>query len=402
MQKILILTYYFPPNAGAHVQRIAKFTKYLPDFGYKPIILTNKNKTRRQDKNLAKEVQNCKIYYCKNLGRIIPGELRKYFAKLSQPDKLINWRFTVIKKALKIVKKENIDLIFVSNPPHSIGYIGSIIAKKANLPFVLDFRDEWITFPLFEEKSNQNYQRKMYSQMLNQAQGLVTVNKTFEKRILQSTSNKKLKSEVIFNGFDKTDIPKNISPKNNKKIKIIYNGRFKKISDPTDFFKILSKLFKEDKLNPKNFELVITGEKKNNQKWLKNFPELLNISVFTGYLNLKETYRKIAEADIGLIFLTNYGKSSAFPLKMFDYFALQLPIIAYLDREDELSISLKQYGAAKILLKDSKINIENELIKFIEKIRLQQIKINPNYVNSFNRYKQTEKLSEFFNKILNT
>ena len=39
-KKILIITYYFPPSGGAGVQRWLKFVKYLPQFGYEPVVLT--------------------------------------------------------------------------------------------------------------------------------------------------------------------------------------------------------------------------------------------------------------------------------------------------------------------------------------------------------------------------
>src|SRR5665811_1591289 len=38
--KVLIITYYWPPSGGAGVQRWLKFSKYLPEFGWEPIILT--------------------------------------------------------------------------------------------------------------------------------------------------------------------------------------------------------------------------------------------------------------------------------------------------------------------------------------------------------------------------
>ncbi|MFR7808791.1 MAG: hypothetical protein ACLU4N_05665 [Butyricimonas faecihominis] len=41
MKKILIITYYWPPSGGPGVQRWLKFSKYLPEFGYDPIIITD-------------------------------------------------------------------------------------------------------------------------------------------------------------------------------------------------------------------------------------------------------------------------------------------------------------------------------------------------------------------------
>ena len=43
MKKVLIITYYWPPAGGAGVQRVLKFAKYLPQFGWQPIILTVEN-----------------------------------------------------------------------------------------------------------------------------------------------------------------------------------------------------------------------------------------------------------------------------------------------------------------------------------------------------------------------
>ena len=39
-KKVLIITYYWPPSGGSGVQRWLKFTKYLRDFGWEPVIYT--------------------------------------------------------------------------------------------------------------------------------------------------------------------------------------------------------------------------------------------------------------------------------------------------------------------------------------------------------------------------
>ena len=42
-KKVLIITYYWPPSGGAGVQRWLKFVKYLPEFGWEPVIYTPEN-----------------------------------------------------------------------------------------------------------------------------------------------------------------------------------------------------------------------------------------------------------------------------------------------------------------------------------------------------------------------
>ncbi|MDZ7605429.1 MAG: hypothetical protein U5K79_07525 [Cyclobacteriaceae bacterium] len=40
MKRVLIITYYWPPSGGGGVQRWLKFAKYLPEFGWQPVIYT--------------------------------------------------------------------------------------------------------------------------------------------------------------------------------------------------------------------------------------------------------------------------------------------------------------------------------------------------------------------------
>ena len=43
MKRVLIITYYWPPSGGSGVQRWLKFTKYLREFGWEPVIYTPSN-----------------------------------------------------------------------------------------------------------------------------------------------------------------------------------------------------------------------------------------------------------------------------------------------------------------------------------------------------------------------
>ena len=43
-KKALIIAYYFPPAGGSAVQRILKFVKYLPQYGWQPVVLTAREK----------------------------------------------------------------------------------------------------------------------------------------------------------------------------------------------------------------------------------------------------------------------------------------------------------------------------------------------------------------------
>ena len=66
MNKVLIVTYYWPPGSGAGVQRWLKFAKYLPAEGWEPVILTVEPRYATYpaiDNTLLKEVSpDVKVY----------------------------------------------------------------------------------------------------------------------------------------------------------------------------------------------------------------------------------------------------------------------------------------------------------------------------------------------------
>ena len=43
MEKVLIITYYWPPAGGPGVQRWLKFVKYLRDYGIEPVVYVPEN-----------------------------------------------------------------------------------------------------------------------------------------------------------------------------------------------------------------------------------------------------------------------------------------------------------------------------------------------------------------------
>jgi hypothetical protein len=57
MKRVLIITYYWVPAGGVAVQRFLKFTKYLRDYGWEPVILTEENGSYPYtDESLQKQV----------------------------------------------------------------------------------------------------------------------------------------------------------------------------------------------------------------------------------------------------------------------------------------------------------------------------------------------------------
>ena len=61
-RRVLVMAYYFPPMGLSGVQRTLKFVKYLPEFGWEPMVLTtNSGSYYAYDDTLLDELTSDKI-----------------------------------------------------------------------------------------------------------------------------------------------------------------------------------------------------------------------------------------------------------------------------------------------------------------------------------------------------
>lgn len=139
-KKVLIIAYYFPPLGMGGVQRITKFVKYLPSFGWEPYVLTVKNIVYpAKDYSLLGEISaEVKIIRTGSFDPLrIPFVIKSIFGKKHSLDqyhfkksvagsKFTTWIFPLdnkagwiplaLRKGLRLHKKEKFDLIFTSSP----------------------------------------------------------------------------------------------------------------------------------------------------------------------------------------------------------------------------------------------------------------------------------------------
>ncbi len=179
VKKVLIVTYYFPPSGGPGVQRVLKFVKYLPEFGWQPVILTvqDGDYPARDESLLAEIPRHAIVYrtkifepyrlYRKLTGKPadapvdvenIPQGGRKkspaeLFAEIVRstffiPDARIGWYPYAIPAGLRIIKEHSIKAIYSSSPPYTTSVIARKLHRETRVPWVAGFRDRLDGFPL--------------------------------------------------------------------------------------------------------------------------------------------------------------------------------------------------------------------------------------------------------------
>jgi glycosyltransferase involved in cell wall biosynthesis len=264
-KRVLVVTYNFPPVGGAGVQRVTKFVKYLPQFGWEPTVLTAENpsvpvlddslladippqtaviKARtlepgyalkrivsasnteswnvtRSVSEGAKETQDVtpSLTLRVTLASVAKRALRGATNLLLQPDPQVLWNPQAIEVGLRVLSQQKHDAIFVTAPPFSSFLIGAELARRTGLPLVLDYRDEWsISNSYLENKRlgwlSRTWQQHQQSLCVRAASALVATTKHSAESlaaVARASESRPLVTH-IYNGFDAADFHERIPP----------------------------------------------------------------------------------------------------------------------------------------------------------------------------------------------
>ena len=433
MKKVLIITYYWPPSGGPGVQRVLKFAKYLPDFGWEPVILTVENgEYPAIDKTLSDEIpENCIVYKTKSVelsalykkftgmktGDSIPVSTlaqknTTWKQKLSNfvrlnffiPDAKIGWIPYAVSKGKKIIEKEKPDIIFSTSPPPTVHLIAAKLAKWSRIKWVADFRDPWTKIHYLQQRRinpvSKQINKNLEKNVIENCDAATCVSNNFVNLL---TKTNKSKFTVITNGFD-SEINYPVL-KNTAKFTILYIGGLACTRYYPDFILLVAKLFENGKLNPDFTELQFVGSIEKDilediQEKLKHAPNIQ----FINYVTHEKALEFMHKADLLLLFLEK-GKNyeGHIPGKLFEYLSTGNQILGIGNKYGDTAQIIEKTNAGKIFEPDEIDKVEEEIISqfncWKNKITRER-EINANEVSKYTRKRLTQKLTELFDSLL--
>ena len=299
MKRVLIISYYWPPAGGSGVQRWLKFTKYLPQFGWAPIVYTPSNPDiTLEDRTLSDqihpmtEIVSTKIIepYSifrhfiggngskaatseKNEVNLINANGKKSLkmrislwirANVFIPDPKILWVSPSVKFLCKYLKEHPVDLIVSTGPPHSMHLIAQKVSRRYNIKWVADFRDPWTGIFYFKHlpltKSSLRRYMKMEEGVLRNADAVVTVTDRIATDLTEAVKSAGAKTPIynIENGYDESDFcyDEETSPY----FTLVHTGLLAAEGDPDRLWKIIGELCREIPSFAEDFRLELVGK----------------------------------------------------------------------------------------------------------------------------------------------
>jgi glycosyltransferase involved in cell wall biosynthesis len=433
-KKVLIITYYWPPSGGGGVQRWLKFAKYLPVYGWEPIIFTPENPEFSViDRSLEKEIdKNLKVIkypiwepyqlFKKLSGRsknekvntgLLFDDKKPGFKEnvslwirgnLLIPDPRVFWArpaFRFLKKKWKEIEP---DIVITSGPPHSMHLIGLKLQKAFNIPWIADFRDPWAGIDILDifhpTRTAIRKQQKLEEKVLKNATKVLAVSKSWGEE-LKITAGDKV--AVITNGYDKTDfagIDDRIYP---EKFRISHLGIINSLRNPKGLWQKLEDLCNRIPGFNEDLELNLTGTiDPGLVKEIKDFPLLSKRCKMNKYVAHDRLIREYNNSACLLLLLNNSRNARGhIPGKLFEYLATRTPILVVGPEDGDAAGIAKESGTGFVADPADSKTIENVILNIYHLFKSEETRVQHRNIDRFTREYLTGKLAKLMNEIIN-
>lgn len=401
------------------VQRVSKFVKYLPEYGWNPIVVTTgPTLYYAEDQTLLDEVEssNITIVRTESSARVkklmeagtvkMPRErIRRTFSRMSSalfvPDGKKSWARKAVALAREVISQHPIDVIFASGPPFSTLMAGAQISAESGIPFVADYRDLWYgnqfhSYPtLWHKHKHMQYEHDT----LARAARITVTNRRMKEYLIATYKHLDFRDVVIIpHGWDRSDFPSTMpqapyqSTNTNRALRLTFSGTFYDVVTPVPLFKAVRKLRKE---RPDvNIELHFAGMLREEYKRKARRMKLNDILIDHGYLAHKESVELLVNSDVLWLMLGNTRNIDTWaPAKFYEYIGTSKPILACVP-DGVIKSDAMSYKAAWITAPDDVKAIATALSEIYDQWRAGTLpRPDQAFVNSFQRQAQAGELA---------
>ena len=386
------MSYHFPPDASVGALRPQKFVKYLPELGWTPHVLTVHERyhptldpSRLEDVGAARVSRTrvlpspwmaalgarAALFRALGRGHVIAekaqrnalmsfaerdqvrsglrGRLRRLVLSLSRmPDDQIGWLVPGVARGLRILKREPIDAIVTSGPPHSGHLIGLWLKRLTGGRWIAELRDPWVGNPgkprSFRTALSERLEARMERAVVRAADAVVLLTDrsrdTFVRRYPAEPSGKFV---TITNGFDAEDFER-LGPIAREPIfTIAHVGTLYFQRSPRAFLDAVSSLIQDGRIPASSIRLVFAGDAADGHLPEAPGPDLAGVLTAKGRVSHREALAWMCRADLLCLFAQ--GQPEQIPAKAFEYLAAGPPILAVTGEGATGDLVLKSGGS---------------------------------------------------------
>jgi len=445
MKKILLISYHFPPDNAVGGLRVVRFSRYLPSFGWEPIVLTLKDRYRdRLDSARMKDVEHVTVVQTMMLPRmkdvflkmrsIVRGLFRgkknnrtkavgtvhqksnqerkeTFLRKVKRygislfiflPDQNKNWVIPALLRAVYEIKRRKIECAYTSGPPHSVHLIGLLAKKLTRAAWIADFRDPWIDSLHDRPASTRSalsdrIERWMEKQVVKNADRVLTTTKALREVFLNKyPAEPRDKFLYVPNGIDREKIPLETRPEKYPKYTITYAGTLYEGRSPVPVFEAIRALIAQGRIGPDEICLKLVGncdsiDGRATTDVVEEYG-LQKVVEVSGHVPYDKAIQIMRSSHL-LLLIVPSNHDLCIPAKVYDYFGVEAKILAITERGATFDL-IHETGTGRCFSPSDIDAISKCLYEFIKNGDRESAKADPSLYRQFETKRITQQLAE--------
>lgn len=375
-RRVLLIAYHYPPcqESSGHLRTLG-FSRYLPEFGWDPIVLTA---SIRAYSNTS-EAQCAQIPASVPVRRAFALDARKhlsvrhkYPACFAVPDRWSSWWLGAVPAGLSLINRYRPDVIWATQPILTAFWIADTLRRRTGLPWVADFRDP--VSPTTDSRMAQRARAALERRSVTGCARAVFTTPGAARHYAEHYPD--LPSErwsVIPNGYDEPDfapLDEIESPPGNRPLRLVHGGILYPVGrNPEPLFKAVARLVSAGKLSKHDLEIVLraSGDESRYGSLIDsmNIGDIVKLEPVIPYRQALEELRR---AD-GLLIFQGREYNGQIPAKIYEYMRVGRPIFALTDGAGDTAAVLRQAKIDTVVPIDDADKIAHGLMAYLDRLR---------------------------------
>jgi len=255
-RRVVMIAAAFPPTGGPGVQRVAKFAKFLPQFGWQPYVwAVDRMSEFPTDESLLDDLPEGVVVHRRSIGGVahavqaafkrrakydngarlshgVTWRLQRWIESRSFPDPYGAWARSGLDPLTRLSARWGIAAVFSSFSPASNHWLAMNLVKRTGLPWIADFRDLWTDDYRYTEPQERRRRahRRLEQRILQRADRVIGVTPAQTAMLADRVPEQRRKFVTIRNGFDPADFANTAARPggNGKRFVLGYVGRLER------------------------------------------------------------------------------------------------------------------------------------------------------------------------------
>lgn len=346
-RRVLFFAFHFHPAVTSGVQRAGRFYRYLPEFGFQPVVVCSSQSGRQDD--LAH------VHWVPDAGEPQPPrwgvKAAGWLHRLLPYNEQWHWVSHAVAAGLALARQLQPAALLSTSPPVGSHLAALLVHRQTGIPWIADFRDPILNNPSRRRRWAGPYDRLLESLILREASCAMAVTDVMAGELRSRFPRHASKVRLLWNGFDPAEsLPRIAQPPSGRHI-LLHAGLLYRLRHPWPLFRSLQRLVENGRIDPAGFCLRLLGaiEGLDGLREDAGIARLLALGCLEAdgsNVPRAEAQRQTAAAHslllIDIVNQTSHGYTV--PAKIFDYVLTGRPILAITDKDSPVDRILAGCG----------------------------------------------------------